>query len=184
MLRNVFFLWVPLQKKSDQIAPEHARFMIGIWIFQSLLRIPESTSLLIFHFDDLTSRQCCGSGIRCLFDPWIRIMDGKKSGYGMKILCHISQSLITLLWIPVLKNLCCRSDPGSRTRDGNFWFRDKHPGSATLQFAGEINELRQLVFPTLWWPFWSFGKKPSLKLPCPCTGRGWHGGLHCRYSLF
>jgi hypothetical protein len=37
------------------------------------------------------STQCCGSGIRCSFDPWNR--DGKKPGFGseMNILDHFSE---------------------------------------------------------------------------------------------
>jgi hypothetical protein len=37
--------------------------------------------------------QCCGSGFQCFFDPWIR--DGKKSGSGMNIPDHFSESLET-----------------------------------------------------------------------------------------
>jgi hypothetical protein len=74
-----------------------------------------------------------GSGIRCLFDPWIR-----DPGSEMNNPDHISESLETLflglkyfnslmrIWDPGRKN----SDPGSGME--KIRVRDKHPGSATL----------------------------------------------------
>ncbi len=60
--------------------------------------------------------QCCGSGsgIRCLFDPWIwdpgwlENQDpdpGSGSGSGMNNLDHISESLETICWVKILKFL-------------------------------------------------------------------------------
>jgi hypothetical protein len=48
--------------------------------------------------------QCCGSGIGCLFDPWIRapgsVMDKKSgSGCGMNNPNHISESLEIIFWL-------------------------------------------------------------------------------------
>jgi hypothetical protein len=41
-----------------------------------------------------TTNQCCGSGIRCSFDPWIR--DGQNSGSGMNIQDYFYESLETV----------------------------------------------------------------------------------------
>ncbi len=49
-LNNVFFLWVLLQTKGAQIALERAQFMRGRWIFESLLRIPESETANFTNF--------------------------------------------------------------------------------------------------------------------------------------
>jgi hypothetical protein len=71
-----------------------------------------------------------GSGIRCLFDPWIRdpgwvknqdpVRDGKKSGSGsgMNNPDHISESLETIFGLKILKFFY--SDPGSGIRDGKY----------------------------------------------------------------
>ncbi len=64
-----------------------------------------SMDLLIFY------SQCCGSGIRCFFDPGIR--DGKK------IRIRRSEIILTL-------------DPGSGMEKFGSRNWDKHPGSATL----------------------------------------------------
>jgi hypothetical protein len=60
--------------------------------------------------------QCCGSGIRCLFDPGIR--DGKKTGSGSGINNpdHISESIETNFWVKILKFF--DTDPGSGIWDG------------------------------------------------------------------
>ncbi len=70
-----------------------------------------------YCFHGTGSLQCWGSGIRCLFDPWIRGL------FDPGILMRIRDG----------KN----SDPGGekiRIRDGiiRIRVRDKHPGSATL----------------------------------------------------
>jgi hypothetical protein len=54
--------------------------------------------------------QCCGSGIRCLFDPWIR--NGKNSGSGSEKNNpdHISESVETLFWVKIFKFF--DADPG------------------------------------------------------------------------
>ncbi len=73
--------------------------------------------------------QCCGSGseIRCLFwplDPGSGMGEKSRSGSGMNILDHTSESLETIFWVKILKffnadpgsgNLL---DPGSGIRDG------------------------------------------------------------------
>jgi hypothetical protein len=67
------------------------------------------------------SNQCCGSGIRCLFNPWIR--DGGKNQDpdpgGMNNPDHISESLEIIFWgLKYLKIFLKRirdgknSDPG------------------------------------------------------------------------
>jgi hypothetical protein len=61
-----------------------------------------------------------------------------KTGSGMKIPDHISESLETMFWVRKnLKSLVrirIRNlfDPGSGIRDGIIRIRDKHLGSATL----------------------------------------------------
>jgi hypothetical protein len=66
-----------------------------------------------------TDDQCCGSGsgIRCLFDPWIRDPGWVKSqvpdpGFGSELnnLDHISESLETIFWVKILKFF--DADPG------------------------------------------------------------------------
>jgi hypothetical protein len=52
--------------------------------------------------------QCCGSGIQCLFDPWIRDPGWVKnqdpdSGSGMNNPDHISETLETVFWVKILK---------------------------------------------------------------------------------
>jgi hypothetical protein len=64
---------------------------------------------------------------------------GKKSrsGSGMNIPYHISESLETNFWVKILKFL--DADPESFQPwiwDGNIRIRDKHPGSATLGCEG------------------------------------------------
>jgi hypothetical protein len=70
-------------------------------------------------------------GFRCLFDPWIRdpgsgIGKTSRSGSGMNIPYHISESLATFFWVKILEFF--EADP-----DGKIKVRDKHPGSATLE---------------------------------------------------
>jgi hypothetical protein len=57
----------------------------------------------------LSSFQCFGSGIRCLFDP---LDPGcvKKSGSGMNNSDHISESSETVFWVKILKFF--DADPG------------------------------------------------------------------------
>ncbi len=75
--------------------------------------------------------QCCGSGsgIRCLFGPWIldpKSGMGKKSGYGSGIRIrmnnpdHISESLKNNFWVKIFKFRW-----GSGIRDG----KSSYPGS-------------------------------------------------------
>jgi hypothetical protein len=45
-------------------------------------------------FRDIARKQCCGSGIRCFLDPWLR--DGNKPGSGMNIQEYFSRSLETV----------------------------------------------------------------------------------------
>ncbi len=76
-----------------------------------------------------------GSGIRCLFDPWIRdpvpfdpLDPGRVktgSGSGMNNPDHISESLETIFRLKYLNSLM-------RIRDLGSGIRDKHPGSAIL----------------------------------------------------
>jgi len=84
-----------------------------------------------------------GSGIRCLFDPWIWEKKKKsRSGSGMKIPDHISESLETILCVKILKffdadadpdpGIFLTLDPGSRIKKFGSEIRDKHPGSTTL----------------------------------------------------
>ncbi len=61
-----------------------------------------------------TLLKCCGFGIRCFSDPWIR--DGKKSGSGsgMNIPDHISEILETVFWVKNTQILWCGSGSGIR----------------------------------------------------------------------
>jgi hypothetical protein len=74
-----------------------------------------------------------GSGIGCLFDPWIR--DGRKSASGS-----------AFFGLKYLNSLRIRdgdsSDPGWKKVGSGI--RDKHPGSATLHFTH--NNFRFLLF--------------------------------------
>jgi hypothetical protein len=79
---------------------------------------------------------CYGSGIWCLFDPWIRDPGWvKKSGSGMNNSDHISESLETIFWVTILKFLDV--DGWKKIRSGmeKILIRDKHPGSATLPLS-------------------------------------------------
>ncbi len=106
--------------------------------------------------------QCCesGSGIRCLFDPWIwdpGWVENQDPDPGsrseMNNLDHISESLETIFWVKMLNFLDAipdgkigfgirvgkKSNPGSGMEKSdpesgmeNFFIWDKHPGSATL----------------------------------------------------
>jgi hypothetical protein len=55
--------------------------------------------------------QCCGSGIRCLFDPrdpgWVENQD-PDPGFGMNIPDHISKCLEQFFWV----NFDADADPG------------------------------------------------------------------------
>ncbi len=78
--------------------------------------------------------QCCGSGIRCLFDsriPGFGMSNKSGSGSGRNNPDHISETIFGLNYLLRIR------DPGwekfgSEIRDGKIWIRDKHPGSATL----------------------------------------------------
>jgi hypothetical protein len=73
-----------------------------------------------------------GSGIRCLFDPWIRDRQKSRSGSGMNIPDHIFENLDTIFWVKILK--FCDADPESGSRnlydpESGIWDgknRDKH----------------------------------------------------------
>ncbi len=89
--------------------------------------------------------QCCrsGSGIRCLFDPWIRDPGWVKnqdpgSGSGMIILDHISESLERIFWVKNSMWMLIRIqdlvffNPGSGIRVFLPWIQDgknSDPGS-------------------------------------------------------
>jgi hypothetical protein len=66
---------------------------------------PESSAFLL----------CCGSAIRCLFDPWIRRFGmGKKSrsrGCDKHSTDHISDSLETMFWVKNTEMVCWLFDP-------------------------------------------------------------------------
>jgi hypothetical protein len=56
-----------------------------------------------------------GSGIRCLFDhldPGSGMGEKSRSGSGMNILDHISESLETIFWVNILKFFDADADPG------------------------------------------------------------------------
>jgi hypothetical protein len=78
---------------------------------------------------------------------------GKKSrsGSGMNILDHISESLETIFWVKILKffDVDADPDPGSGNvfdSGWKIWIRDKHPGSATLIVARKFSTLLILRF--------------------------------------
>jgi hypothetical protein len=79
------------------------------------------------------SRVADPSGIRCLFDPWIR--DGQKSGSGMNNLDHISESLKNIFLVKILKFF--DADPGWKKFGSGIkgWKKnsDLGSGSATLR---------------------------------------------------
>ncbi len=78
--------------------------------------------------------RCSGSGIRCLFDPWIR--DGKKIKIRIRDEHPGSyfQELKTIFWVKNTLILLCESNPGS----GIFLTLD--PGSGMEKFeSGIIN---------------------------------------------
>jgi hypothetical protein len=95
--------------------------------------------LLHLQQSECYQEQCCGSGsgIRCLFDPWIRDPrfctvwvknqdPDPGSGPGTNNLDHISESFETISWVKLLiPYSLIRKKVGS-------WIRDNHPGSATL----------------------------------------------------
>jgi hypothetical protein len=85
-----------------------------------------------------------GSGIRCLFDPWIGDLGWVKnqnpdpgSGSRMNIPDHMSESLESIFglkYCTVLRFLCgCGSGSGIRNLfDPGSGIREKHPRSGTL----------------------------------------------------
>ncbi len=93
-------------------------------------------------FIPISKLQCCGSGIGCLFDPWIRDPGWEKVSIrirdeqpGSYFTVYILETIFLLF--SGLKNLNSlmrirdedSSDPGWKKSR----IRDKHPGSATLQ---------------------------------------------------
>ncbi len=91
-------------------------FTLRNWIrirFPIMMRIRIATLAVTMYM------QCCGSGIRCLFDPWNR--DGKKSGsgFGMNNQDQISESLETIFWVKILD-----ADPGSGMEKFGYGIRD------------------------------------------------------------
>jgi hypothetical protein len=72
--------------------------------------------------------QCCGSGIRFFFYPWIR--DGKK----IWIRDEHPESYLRKLRkeVKILKFFNADPDPGARMENFGSRVRNKHPGSATL----------------------------------------------------
>jgi hypothetical protein len=82
--------------------------------------------------------QCCGSGIRCLFDRFIRDPECVKIRIRDENPDHFSESLVTIFWVKIPKFF--DADPGFGiflTLDPGWekfvsGIRHKHPGSATL----------------------------------------------------
>ncbi len=71
----------------------------------------------------LHSKQCCGSWIRCLFDPgWVKSQDPDP---GWTIGSYFRKLRNHFFGLKYLNSLM-------RVRDGKIRIRDKHPGSATL----------------------------------------------------
>ncbi len=74
-----------------------------------------------------------GSGIRCLFDPWIR--DGVKnqdpdplSGHGMNNPYRVSESLERTFWVKILDFF--DADPGSGMEKIRIWDgKNSDPGN-------------------------------------------------------
>ncbi len=103
---------------------------------------PDNFWLVVDTFADSDQHgQCCGSGIRCLFDPWIR--EGRKSASGSGIrdeqpgsyFLELRNHFFAFLGFKYLNSLMRirdgdSSDPGSGME--KIPIRDKHPGSATL----------------------------------------------------
>jgi hypothetical protein len=110
-------------------------------------------SLLHFLSHEIKLTQCCGSGsgIRCLFDPWIRdpgwvkvrirIRDEQLESYFRELRNHGLKYLNSLMRIrdPGLKKFRCGIRDGKKFRilDPGWekfgsGIRDKHPGSASL----------------------------------------------------
>jgi hypothetical protein len=81
---------------------------------------------------------CCGSGsgIRRIFDPWIRDPGWVKNPDNIPD--HFSENLETIFWVKILKLFDVDPDPGyvglfyPRSGMGKIRIRDKHPGSAPL----------------------------------------------------
>jgi hypothetical protein len=102
--------------------------------------------------------QCCGSVIRCLFDPWIRDPGWKNQDLGseMKIPDHIFESYtqIFALKIPILwcgLRIRIRDifdpDPGSgMEKFASGTNLDKHPVSEKLLYLGYGNQCRRMEF--------------------------------------
>ncbi len=101
-----------------------------------------------------------GSGIRCLFDPWIRDPGWVKSqdpdpGSGMNNPNHISYSLETIFWDKILRFLDADSgsgmekirirDPGWKKVISGIWDREKYPGSVTLHVLRQHRHIVLLI---------------------------------------
>ncbi len=85
-------------------APErNGSYPEDLWIRKTALRI----RFLFFSpvAFKMTKNQCCGSGIRCPFDPWIRDPGWVKklgSGSRMNNSDHISESLETIFCVKII----------------------------------------------------------------------------------
>jgi hypothetical protein len=82
--------------------------------------------------------QCCGSGIQCFYDPWIRDGKNQDPGSGIKHLGHICGSLVTNFWVKILKFCVADPDPGWKNPDAgsgmgkpksHWFFRTKFCGN-------------------------------------------------------
>ncbi len=119
------------------------RIQIRIHTKMSWIRNTAALVRLVAVDAELLSNQCCGSGIRCLFrplDPGSGMGKESRSGSGMNLPDHISESLETIFWVKNTSILCGSGsgirnlfDPGSGIRDPGWKIRirDKHPWPRT-----------------------------------------------------
>ncbi len=91
-------------------------------------------------------KQCCGSGsgIRRIFDPSPRSGKGKKSrsGSGMNIPDHNSESLETIFWVKILKFFYADADPGS----GNLFDPWSGMGKIWIRDPGKTSQIRNTAY--------------------------------------
>jgi hypothetical protein len=96
---------VPLLNKSQKNLVHRFEVLFqsratNLWKFlwKRMRKVGESVAEVAFYsvrkITPIIFYQCCRSGIRCLFDPWIRLLDP-----GSWIPTHIFEILVTIFWV-------------------------------------------------------------------------------------
>jgi hypothetical protein len=93
-----------------------------------LYRSTAEGSVLIFSYEEAI-KQCCGSGIRCNFDPWIQDPGYIFSGSRIQ---PISESVVNIIGLKILGRGWLKPFSVPDPRWEKIYIRSKHLESATL----------------------------------------------------